>query len=644
MAAAQPEAGQAPSQPVNAKAVAALIEQLGSTDFVQRQAATRRLEQIGRPALAALREAAEKHADLEVRRRVKALLEKLENSLEQLLEDYRAYELPLPPKDAPLVRFVYGIAYGEDEKEIPHYNFGFLFKPAGKGTDAVVLDGPRLRRPWSNYEVIVVDMRKISVDEIAKSSNSLILAIQCKARGWDSLAKQLFEKVQKAAATTPRAEVRQDAWKYCESELSRSQSDWSLAARHLHPLIESDPKLDTKWHRALLQSLDAALVPSKAPAVSIDALIDGLINAGPEYGWVFDEELGDPSYRRLVEKGFEAVPALIKHLDDDRLTRYRPKGHWSADAETRERHAQQYRVHDIVRDLLNGLAGENHQLQFFEPGQQSRAAAWWTDARQVGEEEYLVKHVLPTSEDDRPSDEMLWLLVKKYPRRLPKIYRTLLDERPDIYSDRVVSALTRSNVSRAEKVELLVYAGRHRNLSQRLVALAALQGFDQERYVQLLVDTLDGLPKTIQGTYGNAREPEFAGLVARTADARAWQALHRAARRADVGLRMELLRSITLFEWTPEFKLAENRRARLNFLASLLEDGSVRDLKADPKRYAGRPAGHLFPRLEVRNFATIELSRQLGMQSKPSPDWNDAQWARFRREVREALKREAQVR
>src|SRR5262245_13424908 len=97
LAAAHPAAGQSLLQPVDAKAVPALIAQLGSADFAQRQAATQALEKIGRPALAALREAADNHADLEVRRRVKALLEKLENSLEQLLEDYRAYELPLPP-------------------------------------------------------------------------------------------------------------------------------------------------------------------------------------------------------------------------------------------------------------------------------------------------------------------------------------------------------------------------------------------------------------------------------------------------------------------------------------------------------------------------------------------------------------------
>ena len=80
-----PVLAQPPPKRPDAKAIAALIAQLGSADFQERQAATKSLEAIGRPALAALREAADKHDDAEVRRRAKGLIEKIENCLEQLL-------------------------------------------------------------------------------------------------------------------------------------------------------------------------------------------------------------------------------------------------------------------------------------------------------------------------------------------------------------------------------------------------------------------------------------------------------------------------------------------------------------------------------------------------------------------------------
>src|SRR5262245_26279655 len=90
---------QAPDKPADAQAIAALIAQLGSENFQERQAATRSLEAIGRPALAALREAANNSADAEVSRRAKGLVEKIENGLEQLLEDYKSFGLPVPAKD-----------------------------------------------------------------------------------------------------------------------------------------------------------------------------------------------------------------------------------------------------------------------------------------------------------------------------------------------------------------------------------------------------------------------------------------------------------------------------------------------------------------------------------------------------------------
>src|SRR5215831_14592627 len=105
---ALPASAQFPAKPPDAKTIAGLIAQLGSENFQERQAATRSLGAIGRPALAALREAVDKNTNAEVTRRAKGLIEKIDNGLEQLLEDYKSYGLPLPPKDAPLVRFTSG--------------------------------------------------------------------------------------------------------------------------------------------------------------------------------------------------------------------------------------------------------------------------------------------------------------------------------------------------------------------------------------------------------------------------------------------------------------------------------------------------------------------------------------------------------
>jgi hypothetical protein len=63
-----------------ASALKTLVDQLGSDSFVQRDRAAKMLEQAGVPALVALR-SAEKHGDLEVRRRAAGLVQRIEEKV-----------------------------------------------------------------------------------------------------------------------------------------------------------------------------------------------------------------------------------------------------------------------------------------------------------------------------------------------------------------------------------------------------------------------------------------------------------------------------------------------------------------------------------------------------------------------------------
>jgi WD40 repeat protein len=62
-------------------AIAKLIEQLGSDDFSERESAAKKLEEIGVPALEALRTAAATHSDLEVRGRAKKLVAAIQKTV-----------------------------------------------------------------------------------------------------------------------------------------------------------------------------------------------------------------------------------------------------------------------------------------------------------------------------------------------------------------------------------------------------------------------------------------------------------------------------------------------------------------------------------------------------------------------------------
>ncbi len=69
------------ARPADEAEVAALIKQLGSDDFDEREKASRRLEEIGAPAFDSLRRAAKRHADAEVRSRAGNIVKTLRPQL-----------------------------------------------------------------------------------------------------------------------------------------------------------------------------------------------------------------------------------------------------------------------------------------------------------------------------------------------------------------------------------------------------------------------------------------------------------------------------------------------------------------------------------------------------------------------------------
>ena len=67
-------------------------------------------------------------------------------------------------------------------------------------------------------------------------------------------------------------------------QLTHASADRGPVAKHLKELIQKDADLDTKYHRALLRSLELALVPSKAKPGSVEALIDSLVDYHSDTG------------------------------------------------------------------------------------------------------------------------------------------------------------------------------------------------------------------------------------------------------------------------------------------------------------------------------------------------------------------------
>jgi hypothetical protein len=632
-------------------AIAKLVRQLGSADFRQRDRATKALAAIGLPALEALRKAA-RGDNAEAAQRARRLVEAIEDSLGGLLAYYRDLGLPLPPEDAKLVRFESGGRYILNDKLMPPtYFLGFLLQKGTKDRPALLLVGAEEVRlaPYQTAEAVKPKPELVKGIELPwwgrttfEMNAGLALALQCQARGWDGLARKLWAASRKQdsghhrgafyqPANLPnRAAVAYLAWAYSGNELVRPDSDRARTARRMKALLAAEPRLDTGINRALLKSLEAALVPSKARLGTVGRLIDDLTemcNAGRRY----DE--ADPRYTRLARKGFAAVPALIEHLDDDRLTRSVKQGFnnfptWNL------------RVRDVVSDLLQELAGEDVGQDWLQRQQgwaveKADAQDWWDKARKFGEKAYYLKHVLPAGKKGGwPNSLMLDIIAERYPEHLPKLYRAILDERPKVQSWPVAEVVAKTSLSAQEKRNVFLYAARHKNLEHRRFALSHLQKLDPQQFMAILLATLEALPKTPTEPYWRCPEAAYALLVLGTDDPRAWMLLRKVARRSDVGLRMEFLNYMNRGD-TEDGR----RKERLDFLAAFLDDADAPDVKANPKMYDGPHAGFTFVRLTVRDLAAITIAAILGMPDQPDRNWTAKQWEGLRARVRQALKK-----
>ena len=99
-----------------------------------------------------------------------------------------------------------------------------------------------------------------------------------------------------------------------------------------------------------------------------------------------------PWSRWLEQSGVEAVPILIDHWDDRRLTR-------GATPAAGNSKGSIFQVSGAVRRLVKNLAGEELEAneQVIE---EADLLAWWAKAQQTGEEAYLVGHVIAWTAKD----------------------------------------------------------------------------------------------------------------------------------------------------------------------------------------------------------------------------------------------------
>lgn len=573
--------------------------------------------------------------------------------IDQLLADYRSYDLPFPPKDAQLAILEPGGIAVVNGVRLRNRHLVFPLEPTSKGSHVLCLSGCQKWRASPGDKITIVPAAPSSASDTTPywpgngsfgTDGNLALALQCRDRNWNELADALLKysledkQVGKALRQEPHRVVAHLAWSYWSNQLGDAKSDRAAIAPHLRSLLKGPFGLDTPTNRDLLRDLTATLVPSRATPGSVEALIDALVERsiqGGSYYCADDPATTDPVYWQLWVRGFEVVAPLLNHLDDHRLTRVI----LPAVMNSSPRHQ---RVGDVVNMLLSSLARDALESRRADgPESDSRRTVlskWWESTRATREEAYLLSHVLPKDKDRAKygfDEHLLRIIAARYPAHLPKLYEMAIQKRPDVPTHLLAALLAKGNSPLAQKVFLFLSAAKSEDERQRLTAVEQLFFLKHSQATALLVDNLKRIPKTPKEVYWHSMAGSWAMMATRTDDPVVWKTLMEVAKRSDVGQRMQMLNTMNY-----EALQGRQRQRRLEFLSIFLDDREVRDMAVNKERFEGPCAGFVFERLAVRDLAAETIASILDLNCDLDPSWGEQEWGALRERVKDALLKE----
>lgn len=573
--------------------------------------------------------------------------------LERLLADYRSYGLPIPPREAELVSrksltgtvngvegFSISVAWRETKGDQKLYWIGFDRSPLDR--DAV----ERIVSPQTGAEELQRSSpaRGESGRDGFPVDQLLALAVQCHERGWNDAAVQLLirsrqpsEEIFSRTFRRPEddhAALARSAWNYWSNQFARRQDDRQVVLEHLVQLSTGPFGLNTPACRNVLDDMRQTLAPRNGPAGEYESLIDGLSDLGTKEAggrrgfapvqWAIRDS---DECRKLREAGLDAVPALISHLDDFRMTRcieQSSRGDWNA------------RIADVMAALLNEFVPDEFSYDFLvERGRgkqldHAHVMHWWNNVRQGEALEYLKTHAIALNA--RQELVLNPALARSLGRQHPEAYLELFEKFCEALEDNdgLFEILAASNVPRDAQIRLLLAASRSPRMENRIQAVDFLFPLDASTSKALLIKELDDLPVAPPEAYWHSRTVQWARIVRHTDDPLVWEALRRTIHRVDLGHRMQLLQEVAGIE-NQDPLVIQN-------LAEFLDSTEVRIIPAgDEGLFEGPCAGFLWDTLAVRDFAAHLLALQLDLDVDPLVSWQESDWSALRSTVKQVL-------
>jgi len=573
----------------------------------------------------------------------------------QLIDMANRFQVPMPPKAARVVFASIGWwTRVADDLSLHVYSPAFLLEERRDGS-VVILRGlkrevlpkrestdPPALKPFSAKDT---NPRAAGFVADFHDRPALVFALQLAARGDEATAQDVWRQVATTTAWTsdrlserglhavskeahaleeigkPALILAECIFDDLESRLTQKDADWQTIDKRMQALVKEVPELSKGRRKTLFEDLGTTLKARPPAPGSIEARLLAWSRQPYdlptfdlfERGCKPDPQRDAPACE-IVVQGFDAIPPLLALLRDNRLTAHRENPE-AGDGLLRVRHLAAY--------LLSEMTGVPDCLHGCDRGERDAAAQrdWWEHARLRKEVDVFSEAIFERQNGFITSDRACpaRILAAKYPSALPARIKKFLKTTSGRCPWHLAQALAESALPKATRIRVLSEAAGQGSTENRRCLLQTLAELDSRAAAELLLPLLKKLPHGSDGAYWTDLR-----VIMDLADDEVWHEFQRAAQRASIGLRLEMISTGC------SCGIPEKNRARASaFFAAFLDDAGVRLASSGGKPCAGLD--------EVRNVAAKELAYLLDLDEKPQDSWTDDQWRAFREKVRKRV-------
>lgn len=451
---------------------------------------------------------------------------KVDATLDELLQIYRQFNLPLPSKEAKLVWIGPEGAYAYHSEE--GKEGGEIFYLGYREQDGTVWVGTRNVVPEREFQGKVVEIapelnyaRKVYWDAHAfefEQNLPIAAAIQAHARGDRVFAQALLARgmVKRGIGpfTSPLSQPQEASAKervaylaltHFAGLLPKQDADRREIYENLRRVYASGlVRQETRLFGTvpLLESLRLSLRPIRGVPGTIERAVDELVYCSAAEGMLDLSKKDDPFVEAVKAYGLAAVPALARHVEDHRLT-------WSLFYGVNNAHTHLIEVKRIVRRILAQLS--EGRLKAHENWNEKEILGWFR-AKEAGQEaDYFLKMAFRRPADtvygygpeaktlpDEPDWRATGVLMDHFPEKLPAVLTVMARDWPGAYPNMAAAKLDASALPASTKRNTFTEIARNGTMQHQFHALTYLHKYDLQTFEQLLIPAVASIPLQLE--------------------------------------------------------------------------------------------------------------------------------------------------